>query len=145
MTEEQPFHPLGLPPEPEAAPPPNVPLYRPEPQPGEAFWSYTDVFLVIGLMIPSLFLAMGVVRAFETVFRFRPNVETIESLGVQVVFYAFIALILLLVFRLEYGQPLWRSLAWTPLRLPVMLIVICGLLTAFGVAAVSLLLRTPAT
>jgi CAAX protease family protein len=95
--------------------------------------------------IPCLFLAMGLVRGFESVLHIRPSVPAVEALAVQVLFYGFIALLMMAIFRVEHGQPFWRSLAWISLRLPPMVIVICGLLTAFGVAAVSLLLRTPAT
>ena len=41
--------------------------------------------------------------------------------------------------------PFWRSLGWTPARLPVITIVLLGILTAVAVAFASVLLRTPET
>jgi membrane protease YdiL (CAAX protease family) len=48
-----------------------------------------------------------------------------------------------LMFRLWYGRPFWRSLGWRPIRLPVMWVMLCGMITAVLVAVASSLIHTP--
>src|SRR5690242_4512151 len=140
MTEQHPFEPLGLPPQPDATPP-----QPPPPGPDEVFWGYSDVLVFAGLAIPCLLLGVGFVKALEFLFHFQPKVRMFELLPAQFVGYALLFTALYLLFKWQYGRPFWRSLAWTSLRLPSFLIVLGGLITAFGVSAVSLLLQTPAT
>ena len=141
MTEQQPFEPLGLPPQPDALPP--QPASRPDRD--EPFWSYSDVLIFAGLAIPCLLLGVGFVKALEFLFRFHPKVRMIELLPAQFLGYALLFTALFLLFKWQYGRPLWRSLAWTSLRLPLLVVILAGLATAFGVSAVSLLLQTPNT
>ena len=139
MTEQQPFEPLGFPPQPE----PPAPESPPPPPPREPFWSYTDLLIFIGLAIPCLLLGIGVVRALEFVLHLQPRVRIIELLPAQFLGYALMFTALMLLFRWQYGRPFWRSLGWTELRLSPVLILVAGLLTAFGVSAVSVLIGTP--
>ena len=146
MTERQPFRPLGMPPDPEApldpVPPPKPP---PPSDPDAPFWNYTDLALFIGMAIPCMLLGFGLVRGLEAVFHFRPRLRTIELLPAQILAYALMSIGLWLMFRLQYGRPFWRSLGWKPLRAPALLLIVAGLLTAFGVSAIGVLLQTPAT
>lgn len=147
MIDEQPFHPLGLPPEPpqEQAPPPPPHEEVPPPPPPDRypFWSYTDVALFIGLSIPCLLLGVGLVRGVAALFRLHPHLQITEPLIGQFVGYGFMLLVLKLIFRLQYDRPMWRSLGWNPLRLPPLIIVIAGLLTAFAVSFFGAVLQTP--
>ena len=140
MTEQQPFEPLGLPPRPE-------PPAEPHPLPGadEPFWHYSDVLIFAGFAIPSLLLGIGFVKALEFLFHFHPRNRMIELLPAQFLGYALLFTALFLLFKWQYGRPFWRSLAWTALRVPPVIVILAGLATAFGVSAVSLLLQTPAT
>ena len=141
MTEQQPFRPLGPAPRTEL-PPPEL---APEPDRDAPFWSYWDLAVFLGLAIPCLLLGFGLVRLLEYLFHYRPHVRTVELIPAQFLGYALMFLGLLLLFRWQYDQPFWRSLGWKPLRMPPLMVVIAGLLTASGVLAVSLLLRMPAT
>jgi hypothetical protein len=141
MTEQQPFEPLGFPPQPE----PPVPESPPPAPPREPFWSYTDLLIFIGLAIPCLLLGIGIVRALEFVLRIQPRVRMIELLPAQFLGYALMFSALMLLFRWQYGRPFWRSLGWTELHLAPVLIAGAGLVTAFGVSAISILIGTPAT
>jgi len=141
MTEQQPFEPLGLPPHPEA-PPPEPP---PPANADEPFWNYTDVLIFAGLAIPCLLLGVAFVKALEFLFHFQPGNRVIELLPAQFLGYALLFTALFLLFKWQYGRPFWRSLAWTALRLPPVIVVLAGLATAFGVSAISLLLQTPNT
>ena len=139
MTEEHPFEPLGLPPQPDA-PPPSPPSDR-----GDPFWTYGDVLIFAGLAVPCLLLGVGFVKALEFLFHFHPKVRMIELLPAQFLGYALLFTALYLLFKWQYGRPFWRSLAWNALRLPVLLVILAGMGTAFGVSAVATLLQTPAT
>ncbi|HLK49353.1 MAG TPA: CPBP family intramembrane glutamic endopeptidase [Bryobacteraceae bacterium] len=140
MTEQQPFEPLGLPPQPDAPPPVDS-----RPDGNEAFWSYSDVLIFAGLAIPCLLLGVGFVKTLEFLFRFHPKIRMVELLPAQFLGYALLFTALWLLFKWQYGRPFWRSLAWNALRMPPLLVVLAGLATAFGVSAVSLLLQTPNT
>ncbi|HJT86962.1 MAG TPA: hypothetical protein VJ732_03875, partial [Bryobacteraceae bacterium] len=84
MIDEQPFHPLGLPPGPpqEQAPPPPPGEEVPPPPPRDRypFWSYTDIALFIGLAIPCLLLGVGLVRGVAALFRLHPHLQITEPL-----------------------------------------------------------------
>src|SRR5690349_4018787 len=139
MTEQHPFEPLGLPPQ------PDTPQPAPLPAAGDVFWSYSDVLIFTGLAIPCLLLGVGFVKALEFLFHFNPKVRMIELLPAQFLGYGLLFTALYLLFKWQYGRPFWRSLAWTALRLPALIVILAGLITAFGVSAVSILLQTPAT
>jgi len=145
MTDQQPFQPLGPPPAADAPPP--APPSEPPPgtQPDVPFWGYLDLAVFIGMAIPCLLLGMGLVRLLEVVARFHPDNRAAEQLPGQFVGYVLMFAGLRLLFRWQYGRPFWRSLGWTALRMPLLLVVIAGLLTAFGVSGVSVLLQTPNT
>src|SRR5579872_1900693 len=141
MTEQQPFQPLGLPPEPEP-PPPEAGTPAPEREP---FWTYSDLAIFIGLTIPSLLLGLGLVRALEFLFRIQPKIRMLELLPAQFLGYGLMFTGLMPLFRWQYHRPFWSSLGWKPLRMPALLVVVAGLAAAFGVSAISVLLQTPTT
>lgn len=136
---QQPFQPLGLPPQPETPPPPPAPPSRRE----NPFWTYSDLAVFIGMAVVSLFLAVLFSRLLEIVFH--PKIRTIVLLPAQFIGYALMFTGLFLLLRWEYGQPFWRSLGWTSLRLPPLVVIVAGMLTAFGVAFASTLIKTPNT
>jgi uncharacterized protein len=129
MSEEQPFESLGLPPAPERYP----------------FWGYSDLALFAGILIASAVAAMTLVSVVVSVFHVQVQSKVAEALAVQSLIYALAFAALALLFRIQYQRPFWSSLGWTGFRVPPLMVVICGVLTAFGVAAVSVLLRTPTT
>lgn len=141
MTEQQPFEPLGFPPQPEA-PAPETP---PAPPPREPFWGYHDLVIFIVLAIASLLLGVWIVRWFALLLGLHPRPQVIELLPAEFVGYAVMFTGLMLLFRWEYGRPLWRSLGWIELRFSPFVLVIGGLLTAFGVSLIAILIGTPAT
>jgi membrane protease YdiL (CAAX protease family) len=141
MTEQHPFEPLGLPPQPDAP----QPVPAPAPDRGEPFWTYSDVLIIAGLAIPCLLLGVGFVKVLEFLFHFHAKVRMIELLPAQFLGYGLLFTALFLLFKWQYGRPVWRSLGWTPLRMPALLVFFAGMLTAVGVSLVSILLQTPAT
>jgi membrane protease YdiL (CAAX protease family) len=57
----------------------------------------------------------------------------------------FLFLILVVIFRAQYGRPFWASLGWKPVNAPPFLVAAAGCLTAFGVVAFGYAIRTPTT
>jgi len=114
----------------------------PEPYP---FWTYGDVFLFCGLGIPCMLLSWAMVKAAFAVLRVHRAAPAVEPLAEQFVLYLMLFGALMLIFRLQYDRPFWRSLAWTGFRMPFLRVVIAGPLAAFLVATFGQLIHTPTT
>jgi membrane protease YdiL (CAAX protease family) len=127
--------PAGESPAPEATPP------APE---HEVFWGYSELFLFVGLTVPSLLAGYGLVQTFLRIFRLHP-VKAAEMVAQQFVAYIFAFLVLVVIFRAQYGRPFWRSLGWKRLNVPPLVAVAAGCLAALGVTAIANLMRIPET
>jgi membrane protease YdiL (CAAX protease family) len=55
------------------------------------------------------------------------------------------AVVLAVIFRVQYGRPIARSLGWRPFRTPAITVVGAGIATAFLVNFIGALLHTPTT
>ncbi len=125
---------------PPATPPP------PEPAPERyPFWGYSDFLLFAGLAIPSLLVGLITVRTILRLLRIRTTVQAAELIPEQFLGYLLLFGALAVIFRVQYGKPFWHSLGWVPIRMPFTLVIAAGVVTAFAVAYVSTLLRTPNT
>jgi len=134
MTEEQP------PPNPE----PEVELEARPPEPEHyPFWGYLDLLLFAGLVVPSMLIGWALVKAGIFLFHIHVALRVAELLAEQFLGYAILFGGLVLILRLQYNRPFWRSLGWTNSSLPFLWNVICGLGAAFVVALVSYLIHTP--
>ena len=126
-------------PPPEAQPPP-----PPEPEPERyPFWGYPDLLVFAGLAIPSMLIGLAVVKAGMFLFHIHAALRVSELLAEQFLGYGILFGGLLLMFRLQYERPFWRSLGWTSASLPFLWNVICGFGAALVVALMSYLLHTP--
>ena len=86
----------------------------------------------------------GLVKAVLSVFRLHPT-RAAELLTEQFIGYLFLFLVLVVIFRFQYGRPFWASLGWTRIGAPPLWIVGAGWLTAFAVVLVGYLIHTPTT
>jgi membrane protease YdiL (CAAX protease family) len=114
----------------------------PDPYP---FWTYGDVFLFCGLALPAMLLSWAIVKAAFAALRIRGATPAAAPLAEQFVLYLMLFGALMLIFRLQYDRPFWRSLAWTKFRFPVLWVVIGGASTAYLVAILGQLIHTPTT
>ena len=105
------------------------PSPQPEPQPqcqpqpvrvSYPFWGYHDLFLFVGLMVGGLLASSLLARVAVFALHVHTSVEALEPLAAQLLLDGFIFAVLSAMFRLQYDQPFWRSLAWTPLRIPAL-------------------------
>ena len=79
--------------------------------PREPFFDYTDLFFFVGFCIPSIFIALLLVRAVRV---FAPMPMGIQLLLIQTVWYFLVFGSLAALFRIRYDRPFWRSLGWRP-------------------------------
>jgi membrane protease YdiL (CAAX protease family) len=114
----------------------------PDPYP---FWTYGDVFLFCGLAVPAMLLAWALVKAVFAVLRVQRAAPAVEPLAEQIVLYLMLFGALMLIFRLQYDRPFWRSLAWTGMRMPFFWVVIAGISAAYLVALLGQFIHTPTT
>src|SRR5262249_51535850 len=99
------------------------------------FWSYTDLFILIGMGIVSLFVGAWLVKAVFLIFRIHTSLKVLELLPAQAAGYVLLFGAMALLFRVEYDRPFWRSLSWAdvpPRRLPWLISV--GFGTALAVS-----------
>jgi membrane protease YdiL (CAAX protease family) len=123
---------------------------QPEPPPvperfriSHPFWGYHDLFLFVGLMVGGLLASTLLARVAVFALQVHTTVEALEPLVAQFLLDGFIFAALAGIFRLQYDQPFWRSLAWTPMRIPGLWIAICGFVTAIAISLLAVLIHLP--
>jgi membrane protease YdiL (CAAX protease family) len=92
-----------------------------------------------------MLLAWGIVKGAFAVLRVRDAAPAVEPLAEQFILYLMLFGALMLIFRLQYDRPFWRSLGWTGIRMPFLWVVITGIAAAYMVAVLGQLIHTPTT
>jgi hypothetical protein len=109
----------------------------PQAEPREyPFWSYEDLGLLIGSVIPVFLLAT------LTVYLVPPANGAVRLMVYQLLIYALLLGVLFLLVAWRYAQPFWRSLRWTPFRLPFLYAAV-GPLLAVGTSTLGVVLKAP--
>jgi len=124
--------------------PPADPQPAPAPPERDPFWGYSDLLLFGGLALPAMLSGFGLVKVTLYLLRLHPG-RAAEAVAAQFMGYLFLSLVLVVIFRLQYGRPFWKSLGWTRIPVPPMWVAIAGWLAAFAVVLVGYLIRTPTT
>ena len=96
------------------------------------------------MAIPCILLGYGAVKLLFWALHFQPENRLLELLPGQFLGYLLLFGVLYAIFRM-YGRPFWQSLAWTPPRMPVLMIVSAGMGAALVVAMVGTFIQTPTT
>ena len=128
----------GRPPDAGATGPPPAPERYP-------FWNYVDLALFIGLAIPCLLLGWAIVRALTALFHVHVTAAAAAPLAEQFTGYVFWFGALWLILRMEYDRPFWRSLGWKSFRMQPTLVILMGVVCAYGVALLGKAIGTPET
>jgi membrane protease YdiL (CAAX protease family) len=134
MTEEQPLAGPPLPYPPPAAEPERFP-----------FWGYADLFLLAGLAMPCLFAGSGAVWLAVRILGLHAAPPAAESIAEMSIGYGLLFAAMMVIFRVQYDRPFWRSLGWTQAGVPFLWNVLCGAGTGLLVALIAGLTRTPPT
>ena len=109
----------------------------------EAFWSYQDLAIFLGLALPCLLGGAYIVKvALLALYISSPN-RALELLPAQFLGYALLFAALTVILRLEYERPFWRSLGWRWPKFPLPAIVASGIALAFAIGILGALLKTP--
>jgi membrane protease YdiL (CAAX protease family) len=109
----------------------------PAPEPREhPFWTYEDLGLFVGSVIPVFLLAILIVRLVPM------QGGAVQAMIYQSLIYALLLGVLYLLVAWRYQQPFWRSLGWTVFRLPFLCAAV-GPVLAFLTSALGVLLKAP--
>jgi uncharacterized protein len=100
------------------------------------FWTYEDLGLFIGSVIPVFLLALLVVRVIPL-----PK-GAVGAMVYQSLIYALLLGVLYVVVAWRYARPFWAALGWTTFRLPF-LCAAAGPLLAVSTATLGILLKAP--
>jgi membrane protease YdiL (CAAX protease family) len=118
-----------------------IPAAQPERDP---FWGYADVFLIAGLALPCMFLGWVLVRLAVHITRLH-MASGVEAAPEMLLGYGLLFTALMVIFRVQYDRPLWRSLGWTWSRVPITGCVLYGFATTILMGLVAWLIHTPPT
>lgn len=109
----------------------------PAPEPRESpFWTYEDLGLFVGSVIPVFLLAWGIVRVIPL-----PK-GAVGAMVYQSLIYALMLGVLYIVVAWRYARPFWASLGWTTFRLPFLCAAV-GPALAIGTSALGVALKAP--
>jgi uncharacterized protein len=125
---------------PEVVPSAEPLMQRVEPEP---FWGYSDLFLVLGLLIAfsaGIAVLMGLLVLPFPKLRADP---TPLALPVQVLFYIALYVSFRLVLTLRYGKPVLSSLGWKPTKINLVWMAGGGVVLAFVLSVLGTLFKTP--
>lgn len=114
-------------------------------EPGEEypFWTWEDVGVFFGMAIPCLVLSMLFVELLSKFLGLSAGL-TWRLIAAQLIGYLLWFGSLVLLLRLRYQRPFWRSLAWFWPHQGFLRSVAQGPMLAFAVAWIGLFLKTPA-
>jgi membrane protease YdiL (CAAX protease family) len=109
----------------------------PQAEPREhPFWSYEDLGIFIGSIIPVFLMAMLAVHLIPL------HSAAVRAMLYQLLVYGLLLGVLYLLVAWRYEQPFWQSLRWTPFRLPFLYAAV-GPLLAIGTSMLGVVLKAP--
>jgi len=114
------------------------------PTPRRPVWGWEDVAVLMGAILPSFFVGVGVVRALRW---FAPGpfkIPAITVLTFQLFIYALLVGALYLILSWKYGEPVWPALGFKLAFRGATLSFLAGPLLAVGVSLLGVAIRTPA-
>ncbi len=100
------------------------------------FWTYEDLGLFIGSVIPVFLMAVLAVQVFPL------RGGAVRAMLYQSLIYALLLGVLYLLVAWRYQQPFWQSLGWTVFRLPFLCAAV-GPLLAITTSTLGVLLKAP--
>jgi membrane protease YdiL (CAAX protease family) len=108
----------------------------------EPSWSYRDLGLLVGMVLPSLLAGKLLVHLAGQVAPGILHGKGPQALMKQFSGYGFLFGALYLLLKSQYGRPFWASMAWVPWRGKAQTLL-AGPLLAFGIAFLRVAMRTP--
>jgi len=107
------------------------------------FWTYEDLALFLGAVLPSWALALILMRGVRAVAPAVLAGEAVRTFLFQSLVYALLLGALYLVVSWRHGQPFWRSLRWTLRYRGAFLYLAAGPILAIATSLLGAALRAP--
>lgn len=123
--------------------PEEIVIEEPAAPPREPFWGYSDLALVLGLLVASIALIVLVCGVLAFAVPALRDDPTPLLLPTQFALYLFIYLCFFLVFKLRYGKPVFASLGWRRTNVHPLLLVVAGAALALAISALAAVIHTP--
>ena len=123
-------------------PPPAVAVAVEDRPPRYPFWTWGDLAVFIGLMVPCFVAASLITNVVLMAAGAHDIKPAYRAVPAQFIGYALAFLALWLMFRTRYGQPFWKSLSWRMDRSMAFPMIAGGMALAFAVAMAAAVLRT---
>lgn len=132
-------------PDPLESPPVEPPPFNIEPPkpPREPFWDYTDLALVLGLIVFGLLIITVVTALVISRSGYWGGDLMFLALPTTIALYAVVYFALKLVLGSRYGRPVFRSLGWRRSNFSLGLAAGGGALLGFSLSLLGTALRTP--
>ena len=108
------------------------------------FWSYGDIALFLGAVLPSVALSALLLRWSRAIFPALFKNEAATALALQAFMYGFLLGSLFLLVSLKYRQPFWSSLDWKMPFSGAAKVLLAGPLLAITISVLGVALKAPA-
>ena len=109
----------------------------------DVFWTYQDLALFLGAVLPALALAAAIVRGALWIAPSALAGGAAQTFTFQSLMYLLLLGALYLVLNSRYGHPFWRSLRWTLAFRGAWLCAFAGPLLAISVSLLGVALHAP--
>lgn len=107
------------------------------------FWTAQDLLVLTGLAIPSMILAVLIVRIAVAIVPVEDEIPAIGVLGAQFVGYGLWFVCLYGLLRFKYDRPFWPSMAWNKPPGHLLLYAALGPILAIVIGWAGVLMKTP--
>ncbi len=123
---------------------PETPLPEPVTAPERfPFWGFQDLLVMAGLVVPCFLVAAAIVNLGFGVNPEELGSRAVPVLASQFLFWAFWFVCLWFLLRARYERAIGDALRWGRPRRSMVTFVLLGVMQAFAIALLGLLLRTP--
>ncbi len=110
-----------------------------------AFWSFEDLALFLGAILPAWLVGVLLVRFGRTLAPVAFSNNAVRALAFQSAIYALLLGALYMVIAVRYGRPFWQSMGWVVPQLGKWWCILGGPALAIGLSVLGVILHTPPT
>jgi len=109
-----------------------------------AFWSFEDLALFLGAILPAWLVGALVIRFGRTLAPSAFANNAVRALAFQSAIYALLVGALYMVIAFRYRRPFWQSMGWVAPQQGKWWCILGGPALAIGLSILGVVLRTPA-
>lgn len=123
--------------------PEEIALAEPAAPAREPFWGYSDLAIVMGLLLASFAIIVAVCGVLVFAVPAFKDDPTPLLLPMQLALYVFVYLCFYLMFKLRYGRPVFASLGWRRTDAHPVVLAISGAGLAIALSVLASAIHTP--